>query len=748
MSPQHATTLVGSPARFMERMDTALGKLSDKGVLDPVLLARISDFGRMREWSEPVDPHADPATQQRQALRNYDAAHDLVNMLEGIAAGDAGMIDMLMGKDHALDDYALQLKLKMGEGQPGFDADRITTEHQLNRAERTVKELLVAEVRDGSKTRIDKVFDSRGQGLIAIDHRLLQALRTRHEKADVQGGANVGRDINMLLAHAMLLRKRLEADDAPVVRQQAGAVRDTARQALDDTCGHNADKLALLGVTDLGGLVGNAPAMDRLAAIRQAAGIHAGLAYLADPAALEKASRGLDAHQLTDLQDQRTQERAKLDAELAKLDTVLTPLFAGVRPSADQIRAWSPLADAAGDFTTAQLEVDRLAELDARSPGQKLGLDAQDLRAMGLKEDHIAKLMADPRAFDAELGGLARQGLRNSDEIRTANDMMRRAQDKLLSKGLAHDRLRESGQQFPEMRAKLYTTLVLQSFMGVKDGKPVDPSDPALAARMKELATAFHAPHGGSTTPEIMRAMRDLGAAHDRETTAIAGLHNRLGTLPTQVKAANEVIQHYKDNAGLPARVGPNRSKDFELAKTFLDAQATARLLIEKSKTPRRAEANQAEIRELKAKLTADLRKLQKAEGGALGQCMFGGPAPRTVPELMAVSRDAGQLADAIVTVRSAPDQKKTLMREIENRSAELDKVLSARQDIMVGREGSSRASPSAMRCARRCCWSARPSMPRMARSMRCRPATPSRRGSPVGASTPPTTSRRSMTSC
>src|SRR5690606_38011797 len=200
-------SLLATPGRFLEGMMRSLRTLHQAGALDSDLMHRLADFGYMREWADSafVDD-------------NWKATDSLETQLRLLATGNEGAIDWLLGSDRTQDDRALDLKLKLSavrteQARRSGGPERETTvqpegliraRHELARAKRDLGRYLTAV--EGSRWKGDRRTNQiigRGSD-VRITPGLLQAMRSKF-------GDKVGREVNLLIAHVMLLQRKIDA---------------------------------------------------------------------------------------------------------------------------------------------------------------------------------------------------------------------------------------------------------------------------------------------------------------------------------------------------------------------------------------------------------------------------------------------------------------------------------------------------------------------------------------------------------
>jgi len=670
-----------------------LRTLYKAGLFPPALIRRLSDVGPMRAW----------AGEEASPLNKLDATFAFRDMLRTLVSGNRTTINFLLGGDSRLDEYALRLKLKMNEGKDGFDEETVRLQHALDTAKRTLQELLRVrqeawgKERPGShemgqyrKDKVDTVINEGGSDQIRVDSRLIQALRNPASKSDrttVRADADAGRDVNMLIAYVMLLQKRLDAKQgAEEVRRLEAAKADAAAKLLEEArLLADERRLDELPPDDddalktLSGAVQGA----KLRAIRRALALDAEVKFarLAEEDG-ERFDRKLAAESAA--------SRADLEAELSKeLKWLGDVMFGSRKPTIEDLSPYERLADAFGAYDPDNRELAKAHEgmlTEARGRAEadlKLGLDEQDLLAMGFSQAEVDALMDD---LETELhgivGGIARQGLRNSQEVKQVNDAINKIVDRLLGKGMSQDTLSQLSGRFAEGRADLFLYLV---YRGVSGGRESESQESRLGADDETVKAAFKKQVGAYLTADDAAAdteetMDKASAEHGKITLGIASQAARLGRLDEELKAAKGRLKKLGDDLHL--KIDPDEPKDFELAKTLLVAVQTYKIL-EKLKDLRDYKGVEEDIAELSHKLDQDLAALRKLDRNTMRGSIFFGKGPITREELRRIKSSQLEVAQHIVTIRSIPGEKAAVMRDIENRAKAADDILAQRRNLM-----------------------------------------------------------------
>jgi hypothetical protein len=680
---QGDNSLVESPGGFVDGLGKSLGKLQEAGLLKPELLHRIAEFGRLKEWAKEGNPTTPEAIRQK-AIDTLDATQHFAMLLKGVADGDATVVDFLFGKDHALDDYALSLKLEMGKDKPGFDADKVRLEHSLSRTERTVKELL----RSSGKGN-GLVFDGRGEGSVRIDTRLLKALRTESQAGrlgNVAAHKNTGRDVNMLIAHAMLLQKALGAKERGEKfndLQLQLAVGMEAVTAFDDSHPELIASLGLGSADELfGGLkpgtqidtpgLGNVLARDKL---KLAAEIGRDMGELAQIRDKLNSGGAADLEEVDRLQARAQQLMDKIEPEMPFLKAITGK----ADPTAEDLQAFTPLAQAVHDIETTR---GAIAQIRADS---HLGLEPKDLKAIGLTDGEISTLWGDLEKFDKEVGGLARQGLKNGEQVKRATEMMNRVMDKVLTRGLAQDQIEASSKRFPDARARLYVDAVLRQVTGQKDGPRPDPDGGAVKEGIRRTALAYADKPRTSST---LRGVRETAQTYAGHQQKIGDLASELAQLDSNVAYARQRLGDA--NADMGYKVKPDDPKGFAVSKALMAAVETHFDLVTLGRQPPSAQRNQ-QMAGLRAKLAQELGRLDGLDVASMSTKMFGGTSiesRRDLVELLNRHPELLTVAQDIITIRSAPEARKAIALQMDGHAQAMDEVMFRREGLMTATDG------------------------------------------------------------
>jgi predicted HAD superfamily Cof-like phosphohydrolase len=532
----------------------------------------------------------------------------LAIVVESLAQGNPAMVDRLTGGDSRHDDVALKLKTAVVEVGP--KRDRAVLEHTLSAAKRQLATVWTQQEKisriEGSTqtlggvgrlgTRMGAVINPGGSDGLRIDAKLIRALREgpstmTAREASARGGAGIqptaraGKDVNLLIAHVMLLQKRVDADAIGGTPKEKTA---QARQALHQ---------AVLAMPDgLGAKL--AAALSPRALAPTAVGDLVSVALAHDPthALFTQANQAQQRHdEAQDLRSRlaspdyetRTQAQSFLTSEQGLYTDIVADMNA-VPPSGTPATAPSQaerldvviaqrqsVADtkraafstavggaklSAPDLGTMTDTLQAIGTLKAaerteaqRSEDSSLGLSEQDFIDMGFGADEAATVMQELKgAPGSDIEKLFTQGLRSSADARQATDAVNNGIDKLFVKGNSHltqSTMRDVSKAFPEAEARSFLAAVRDLANPVTGSTAQSTSAEIFAGMFRETL--------GSADKPLGLFLQKTGSDVADAQVQMAKLVGDLATLDSGAKTAREAIDAM-GKAAEPRKIDPN----------------------------------------------------------------------------------------------------------------------------------------------------------------------------------------------
>ncbi|HMR31015.1 MAG TPA: hypothetical protein PKA13_08220 [Geminicoccaceae bacterium] len=557
-----------------------------------------------------------------------DAAETLHSMASGLR--DGTMVDHLLMGDSRLDDAALALKLAAVKAKPDKDptiqANRekaVTVRHQLAQAERKLARALTTEHRVWYKL-----------GMRGDPQRLFKGQGVGGVGIDGQfmaairnkGGSDAGRDVALLAAGVALLRReadRLEGRGGTAVEKLGAALE--ARGEIEH-------ELAELNREDLG------------LATRQS--------------------------QLEAIQgDSDAEAQDLIDAGVEFGETVLRRTEIDTRR--DELR--DALAELPSDEEVASLrrQVDAATKMGVLG---ELGLDTADLREMGLSGKDIDELTKAVEGFHT-------QGLRSGADVAQVTKAVNTLIDRMVNQTLGQDLMKGQGAFSEEGQARGLLDQVFQDVSGKFDDFTLQADNPDVAKgfQAKLGMLAIDAPKTDKFAERLHGLIADSTAEIDKLEAGIAGSVQQLVDVDKDVATARETLRQQAQLLNL--RVDPDDPKGFASAQRLIRAlDIDERLRTSPPTDP-------ADRQALEAQLDADLAKLKGFDAERMKRGFFGkigGSAPQRAD--LAKLAHLRDVAEAIVTIREAPDKKKLLGRQIENAIVAKDQAMAKRQEELMVR--------------------------------------------------------------
>ncbi len=706
------STLVDKPAAFAGDLLGVLRQLHEHGLLKPELMQRLAVQPQMRDWGSAVPERTRTVDKARQQL---DALVVLSGQLDAITHGNGKSIDFVLGRDSRLDDYRLNLKKAFGvevsrhvvdsAGKTQLQTTKLSeagieAQHGLSKGWYGLRQALLPHSKELEKLApglgLNAFLNPSGESEIRLDSRTLEAL---HKAARALGKEpkleQVAKSVNLLVAHMMLLQRKLDSELAGTRLDDLRGETQTAKLAFAQAAARalGNEPLSTLRTFDdeqwkglVADLNGDDPDKRDVAVERIVSNLRVGSGQTL--AALGRINQNLnDTFSLTtamaDEEDpaRLAEMRGKARELAVERETVLKSLTEdfGQRPTADQMDTLLSLASVASHYEGTRVELEtqeRTAEADHR-----LGLTDADLRKAGFTAGEIDGMGGLGGLFDTAehrdtIGALAGMGLQSTADVGKVNASINKIVDRVLQRGMAQDTLDQLGKTHADGRANL----VLDMFLQDVTGRPGD-------FRVTMADARAHVSEGVQAFTKIQRTDDEAERIIERFAETVEGhegLMTRIGDSSAKLTALDQARNHAEAElaklAGqINVKLDAHEPKGFELAKKLNQA-----VLIDQELRRHELQGVPAEhLAPMREELDRLLRDLRHLDPATMSHTMFS-RGPQTREQLRAFATDTRlAIAEHIVTIRSTPSQKTAEMEKIKAAQTQADQLMAARKEIM-----------------------------------------------------------------
>ncbi len=707
------SSLVDKPAAFAGELLGAMRKLHEHGLLRPELMQRLADQPQVRDWGSAVSEMTRTPTKARQQL---DALFVLRGQLDAVTHGNGKSIDFILGRDSRLDEYRLDLKKAFGvevsrhvigaDGHTRLQTSKLSeagieAQHGLSKAWYGLRQALEPHRKELEKLApglgLNAFLNPSGESEIRLDSRTLDAL---HKAARAMGKEpkleQVARSVNLLVAHMMLLQRKLDAELAPARLDDLRGERDTAKLAFAQRA------MAVLGQEPLSSLhafdadtwrqlgrdlAGDDPDARDVAAERIAA--HLRLGSRDALASLSRLNQNLnDAVSLqlaVDNAEGDPDEQARLMDRVRTLATERGQLLArltnelGQEPTGDELDTLLGLAGLASHYESLRAEHE--TQTQAAQDDHQLGLTRQDLQKAGFTGAEIDDMSGPDGLFDTDehrgtIGALAGMGLQSTADVGKVNASVNKIIDRVLQRGMAQDTVGQLGKTNADGRANLVLDMFLQDVTGRPGDFRVTMAD--ARDRVADGVSAFTKDVAPGDALDVLDRFAQSVERHEQLTLQIGTAATRLSELDGQRNRAETELARLAGQVNV--KIDAHEPKGFELAKKLQQAVFLDRELGRHEANPAVPREHLAPLREELDRLLRDLRHLDPA---TMSHTMFS-RGPQTREQLRAFATDTRlAIAEQIVTIRSTPTQKKAETEKIKAAQIEADRILAGRKELL-----------------------------------------------------------------
>ncbi len=720
-----------------ERLGTKLDELvnglaADIATLHARNLLKPEVFRALSEVEGVCRANSDPRERGALSRSGFDALASNAALLNAIARGNHDVIDFVMGGDPRHD--ALALELKQAAPWKNASPELIAARHQLSVAKRTLAAVWTEQTRGkhlladiwksltGTHDR-QPAINVGGSGQLRVDAQFLAAVRhaAQHNGASAptfKGGANAGRQVNLLVANVVLLQRALDAQGHQHAAAAAEAAQAATARALSEY--FRAEN-------------GATPRLREFVAARcqgtaQMAPMALANKLCGDPMLLDDLARVVKAFaeiRGSEGANPEPQDNAGVAAARAELQT----LFGNPPPDRADLEAAVKLFDALTEHRAASEDVAR------ERADRLLGLDDTDLREMGFSSEEIIDLTRDANAqFGTQMKDVLRQGLDNAEQIGKVTAAINTGVRRLFDKGMAQGAMNDAAAQFPEARARVFVETVERATVPTtartEPGQQgVMEATRAYGEAAKTSIAAWSTQHaaGSMDQKKLMDAMRkasdQFGVAHieihnemlkltgvDKgEKEARDGLAAHASEHPTQTTDASdktvranaarivetlEILDHLDAMTEESNRLrGSVEQYDQQIAGARRNGTSHVVTAAER-KARKELATQQASVRALESRALRLIDKLHSMNANTMGSVgVFAGNAPRlNLPD----PASAFWLADThtaltryverakhVQTIESAPGKRKLSMDLVTTQTRLLDAAVAARHAIM-----------------------------------------------------------------